>query len=99
MRSKPASPACFLDEAPDGYLGYLPPAEIPSHLAGLAEAARQSGQPAIAGKLDALRQGLPPAQSVILPDGGLAAGLDALLPKIRDDGLHAALREIRATLA
>lgn len=99
MNSKPSSPACFLGEAPDGYLGYLPADELAGHLAGLAEAARQAGQPAIAGKLDALRQGLPTAQVVVLPDAGLAAGLDALLPKIRDDELHATLRVIRAALA
>ncbi|MFC3674637.1 hypothetical protein [Ferrovibrio xuzhouensis] len=89
----PASPACSLDEAPDSYRGYLAPAEIAAVLRAMA-----AGAPAeIAARLDGLCNGLP-APAAQLPSGftgDAAADLDRLLPRIRDDALHAALRALR----
>ncbi|HEX6958888.1 MAG TPA: hypothetical protein VF194_12955 [Ferrovibrio sp.] len=93
-----ASPACALSEAPDSYLGYLTPTEIAARLRGLALAARQAGASAPAEALERLCQDLPAAEPAPIA-ASIAAELDALLPKVRDDRLHAALKEIRAALA
>lgn len=96
-RKPPASPACSLDEAPDSYRGYLAPAEIAAMLQALA-----AGAPAeIAARLEAIRSSLP-APAASLPaslTGDLATDLDRLLPRIRDDALHAAVRAIREMTA
>lgn len=91
-----ASPACSLDEAPDSYRGYLAPAEIAAALQAMAAGA----PPEIAARLEAIRSGLPsPATSLPAGLAGDIADLDRLLPRIRDDALHAALRAIREMTA
>ncbi|MEL3891839.1 hypothetical protein V6B08_16285 [Ferrovibrio sp. MS7] len=85
----PASPSCAARFAPDAYMGFLGPDEIGPCLSQLwrlapDEAARQ------------LLAGLGAATDAPAPD---AAAFQALLgqslPKIRDDALHAALKELR----
>jgi hypothetical protein len=97
----PASSVCSLSEAPDAYRGYLAPAEIAAVLRRAADAAT----PAAAARLDAVLAGLPAPAAA--PPAGFDAGetgndtkalLDRLLPRIADDGLHACLQAIRATL-
>lgn len=92
----PASPACHLAEAPDAYRGYLAPAEI----AAVLQAAARVAPAPLAGHLTALAAGLPAAAPC--PAGFAAesadALLDRLLPRIRDDALHARLRALRAGL-
>lgn len=98
MDSKPrASSVCSLDEAPDDYRGYLPAAEIAARLAAIGACLQERDQSDLAGQIAELRRLLPEggaAESVTEP----AAALDALLPRISDDRLHAALRAIRAAL-
>ncbi|WP_370156728.1 hypothetical protein [Ferrovibrio sp.] len=92
----PASPACSLDEAPDGYRGYLPPAEIAAAVRAMAARAGQTGRERLAAGLAAIADGLPPAAApaTAMPDD-LAAAFDALLPRIRDNALHARLKALR----
>lgn len=62
-----ASPVCYLREAPDSYMGYLPPNEIQA-------------------RLDAL---IP-----LLPDAAARRALNDLLPRIRDDAVHARVKAL-----
>lgn len=96
MEQKPhASPACALNEAPDSYLGYLTPDEIAAQLTAIAGTARSAGRAAWANKVEAVLGALPSASPAPqIADVGTA--LDALLPKIRDDRLHATLKSLRA---
>jgi len=97
MASDPlSSPACALHEAPDSYRGYLPPSEITAVLQAITAVAEQTGRQALAGHLRAILQDLPAPAAVATPAGpDLAAVIDALLPRIRDDRLHAAISTIR----
>ena len=92
-----ASPACALSEAPDAYRGYLEPTEIAAQLASLGAALQAAGHAELAGRLAAICRNLPPAKSeAAIAD--IPAAFDTLLPRIRDDRLHAALMAIRDAL-
>lgn len=89
-----ASPACALPEAPEGYRGYLPPAEIAAQVAAIAAALQRNGRSGLAERLRAAMQ-LP---ADVNPVVDVAAAFERLLPRIADDALHARLREIRDAL-
>lgn len=95
IKNRSASPACSLDEAPDLYLGYLTPTEIAAQLNAIATAARRCGQSDLAARFEALMERLPTPTDTVSVVEDISAAIDALLPKIRDDDLHAALRKIR----
>lgn len=99
MTSKPvASPACAVNEAPDRYLGYWTPAEVAAQLTALAATARRGGREDLAARLDKAMASLPAATAAAPKLFDLAAAFDQLLPKIRDDTLHAELKAIRDAL-
>jgi 5-formyltetrahydrofolate cyclo-ligase len=89
----PASEVCYLDESDPTYAGFDAPSEIAQKLAGLA------GQlpPERHGLLDYVlwRLGGADAQSAAESPEAL---LDAVLPRVRDDAIHAALTALRASL-
>jgi hypothetical protein len=91
-----SSRVCALDEAPDVYAGFATGSEIAAALAGLRGALPAERQALVDYALWRLGlEATPPA-----PDrpGDPAAILAALLPRIRDDALHATLAALRATL-
>lgn len=91
--ARPASAVCYLDEAPDAYSGFAARQEIASVLAGI-------------------RAQLPP-ERIALADYALwqlgavgaaapatpHAALESLLPRVRDDALHATLTALAGSLA
>ena len=92
-----ASPACALSEAPDAYRGYFAPAEIAARLTALARALQAAGRAELADRVAAICRDLPQAEPA--PDvTDIAGAFDALLPRIADDRLHAAVNAIRAAL-
>lgn len=92
-----ASPACALSEAPGAYRGYFAPAETAGRLAALARALQAGGRADLAERAAALCRDLPQAEPA--PDvTDIAGAFDALLPRIADDRLHAAVKAIRAAL-
>ena len=98
MDSKPrASSVCSLDEAPDAWRGYLAPDEIAAGLAGIAAALREQGRSDLAGQIADICRTLPESDAITaVPD--VAAAFEQLLPRIKDDRLHAAVAAIRAAL-
>ena len=92
-----ASPACALSEAPEAYRGYLEPAGIAAQLSAIAAALEAAGRKDLAERMAALRRDLPPAAAVAAVTD-IPAAFDALLPRIADDRLHAALKAIREAL-
>lgn len=91
---RPASDVCYLSEADAAYAGYHTPAEI---AAGL-ESLRGAIPPERTGLLDyalwRLDVAPEPADAANAPTEVLAA----LLPRIRDDSLHAAVAALHASL-
>jgi hypothetical protein len=102
-----ASPVCYLDEADDAYRGYATMAEIQQLIQGWIKLAPTS---AVADSLTALLSRdlagttLAPSvdSSVAIRDAASADNLRdeirRLLPKIRDDAIHAALKAIADSL-
>lgn len=88
LRPRPSSPVCRLDEAPDGYAGYMTRAET---IAVLGEVLAALNGEALA--LLAAGRGSERAAGIRRARDGLVR---ETLPRIRDDAVHAALR---ATLA
>jgi 5-formyltetrahydrofolate cyclo-ligase len=86
-----ASPVCAMEEAPDAYAGFATAGEIAATLTAL----RAETAPERHGLIDyALwRLGEPPAEKAAPP-----ASLEALLPRVRDDALHAALTALQRSL-
>ncbi|MFN4090495.1 MAG: hypothetical protein ACK4QW_15830 [Alphaproteobacteria bacterium] len=80
---RPASPVCFMDEADDRYAGYLGHAEIADLLGDLAARVEIAALATEAG------DGAPGA---LWAD--LARMLAPVLPRIRDERLHAALARL-----
>ncbi len=91
MPQKYASPACFLAEADAAYMGWLAPDALDQ---ALAELLRLAPDAARRQALQALR---PDIQAEHAPDAAaFTEKLGQLLPRVRDDGLHAALKRLRA---
>ena len=98
MDSKPrASSVCSLEDAPDAWRGYLGEAEIAARLAAIVFALREQDRSPLAERVAEICRGLPESEAAAsVPD--TAAAFDQLLPRIRDDRLHAALKGIRDAL-
>ena len=98
MDDKPlASPACALSEAPDSWRGYLEPGEIAAQLAAIGIALREQGRSDLAERIAEISRTLPESDAAApVPD--VAAAFDQLLPRIRDDRLHAAIAASRVAL-
>jgi 5-formyltetrahydrofolate cyclo-ligase len=90
-----ASAVCYLEEAEAGYAGFDSAAETAAKLAALGPLPPER-VPLLDYALWQLRE--VPAASVASIDGPVAAALDALLPRVRDDAVHATLRALRAAL-
>ncbi len=90
-----ASAVCYLDESNPTYAGYDTPAEIAHQLAGIAAQL----PPERRGLLDyALwRLGEAAVEPAAAVDS-VHAVLDRLLPRIRDDAVHAAVAALRASV-
>jgi 5-formyltetrahydrofolate cyclo-ligase len=86
-----ASEVCYLDEAEDAYAGFATEHEIAAVLAGLRDAVPPERQPLIDYALWQLGVEAAPDRS--------ASSLEALLPRVRNNTLHATLKALRATLA
>ena len=103
--NEPASPVCYARDADDVYAGYATRDELLAFLNGVLEAerARKNAQPysaMLTGWIEHLGGEVP-------ADTGAAATrspeetarlLDAMLPRIRDDALHADLSAMRRTM-
>jgi 5,10-methenyltetrahydrofolate synthetase len=91
-----ASEVCYLDEAEASYAGFLTAAETAAAL----ERLRAAIQPERAGLLDyALWRLGAQERAAASPLGDTpATTLDRILPRIRDDALHATLATLRASL-
>lgn len=91
----PASAVCYLNESEPTYAGFDAPAETARQLAGLSVQL----PPERRGLLDYVlwRLGDAPVQAPA-PEESPAALLDRVLPRIKDDAIHAALTALRASL-
>ncbi len=90
-----ASKVCYLDEADAAYAGFATQAEIAAALGGLRSALPPERQALIDYALwQAGAKDPPPSAAGAAPEAILAA----LLPRIRDDALHATLAALLATL-
>jgi 5-formyltetrahydrofolate cyclo-ligase len=94
--ARATSEVCYLDEADAAYAGFDTPAELAATLEGL----RSAIPPERVGlldyalwRLDATPEQAPPAATA--PPTAVLAGL---LPRIRDDALHAAVAVLHASL-
>jgi 5-formyltetrahydrofolate cyclo-ligase len=94
---KVASDVCYLNEAEADYAGFHTPAEIAGALDGL----RGLLPPERVGLLDyALWRLNVPADQFVAPTGATPSEtLARLLPRIRDDAVHAAVAALAASLA
>jgi 5,10-methenyltetrahydrofolate synthetase len=93
--SDPASEVCYLGEADAAYAGYATDSEIAGALSAIAAglpAERRGLADYVLWRLgDTAAEAEPVAESV-------PARLDRLLPRIRDDALHAAVAALRASV-
>jgi 5-formyltetrahydrofolate cyclo-ligase len=89
-----ASPVCYIDEAPAAYAGFLEPSAIIRELETFA--ARIPANRRALLDLALWRLGAPDIVETAERDP--REGLAALLPRVRDDRLHAALRALRESL-
>ena len=91
-----ASGVCYLDEADTAYAGFDTPAEIARQLAALNGSVPHERQ----GLLDYVywRLGQAPAEAAPKAEPA-AALLDRILPRVRDDAVHAALAALRASIS
>ncbi len=96
-----SSPACAMHEADDAYMGYARRAELAGLLRALLGVQRLlvPDNPEAARWLAILRRHLaildaPSSGDAPAPAGDPLAALRAMLPRIRDDRLHADLREM-----
>ncbi len=85
-----ASPACAIAQAGDVYLGYAARDELVAALARLLVTVAEPWRPMLAAHLTALH-GAAPAEVAPLIGGEPADLLRGLLPRVRDDRLHADL--------
>ncbi|HEY4164417.1 MAG TPA: 5-formyltetrahydrofolate cyclo-ligase [Dongiaceae bacterium] len=93
----PSSAVCYAGEAEAGYAGFATGEEIAARFAGL----RPALPPERVALLDyALwRLGAEPTATEAGGDSDAIAELSALLPRIRDDAVHAAISALRDSLA
>jgi hypothetical protein len=92
----PASAVCYLDQADPAYAGFDTTEEITATLSAV-RAALPPERIALADY--ALWRLGAPADSGTLPATAARERLDALLPRIRDNTVHAAVAALRASLA
>jgi 5-formyltetrahydrofolate cyclo-ligase len=94
--ASPASAVCYMNESDPAYAGFDAPAETAHRLAGLI------GQlpPERRGLLDYVlwRLGGAPTETASATES-LPTLLDRLLPRIRDDAIHAAVTALRTSVA
>jgi 5,10-methenyltetrahydrofolate synthetase len=90
-----ASAVCYLDEAEDAYAGFATKPEIATALAGLRGALAPEQQPLVDYALWQLGESEASGAADARPAVDV---LDALLPRIRDDMLHATVTAMRAAL-
>jgi hypothetical protein len=88
-----ASPACAIGEADDVYMGYGGRDELIAALGRLRAAVDKPWQPMLARHVSALQGDAQAAVAEPEPPAGDEAPelLRRLLPRVRDDGLHADL--------
>jgi 5-formyltetrahydrofolate cyclo-ligase len=92
----PSSPVCYLNEADAAYAGFDSAVEAATKLAGLARQLPPERQ----ALLDyAVWRLAAPASTVPAETESAEAVLDALLPRIRNDAVHATIAALRATIA
>ena len=85
--NEPSSPACAIREADDAYMGFAGREEIAVFLAALI-ATEPAWQPILASYLTA------PAKAAPIERTALAPSLRDMLPRVRDDRLHAEILEL-----
>ena len=91
------SPPCFACEMDGTYAGFLPPAELAAALTRLLRLAEEGPEPArwrtaLTAALRRLPEPAPAGAEAKASD--LAGAVRALLPRIADDRLHAALKAL-----
>ena len=95
---KGGSPPCLACEMDEAYAGFLPPAELAAaltRLLRLAEAAPPPARDRWRACLKPILAALPePAGDLPAAAGDVVAEAAALLPRIADDRVHAALKTI-----
>jgi len=89
----PASEVCYLDQADPAYAGFDTPAETAAKLCALVEQVPPERRPLLDYALWRLGAGSEPAAAPVPP-----VPLDAILPRIRDDALHAVIAALRDSL-
>jgi 5,10-methenyltetrahydrofolate synthetase len=93
---RPSSAVCYMDEAGNDYAGFDSDEEIAAELARI--------RPALPPERVALvdyalwRLGVEPAVGEAIAETNAGAELSALLPRIRDDALHATISALRDSL-
>jgi hypothetical protein len=91
-----ASAVCYLDQSDPAYAGF----ETAEEIAATLSAVRAALPPERVGLADyALWRLGATADSEAAPDPAARQRLDTLLPRIRDDAVHAAIAALRASLA
>jgi hypothetical protein len=92
----PSSAVCYIDEADDGYAGFAGRAELIGRLASLRGALAPERVPLADYVL--WRLGASSAAAPSPSDGTPQERLARLLPRVRDDALHAALTALHRSL-
>lgn len=89
------SPPCLACEMGEAYAGFLPPAELAAEITALLGLVEQARNPAQwRAVLEAALQRRPPPSGTGTASSDLVAATRALLPRIADDRLHAALKAL-----
>jgi 5,10-methenyltetrahydrofolate synthetase len=98
--ARPASEVCYLDEADAAYAGFDSAAQIAANLAGLAQHMPPERRALLDYALWRLGEAAAaaPAETTPVEASSPIAALDTLLPRIRDDAVHAAIKALRASL-
>jgi hypothetical protein len=95
--SSSSSPVCYADESDRRYAGDFDAAEIASLLQPLESVLPPERLPLV--EYIYWRLGVQPApRSNGAPPGDIEGYLGKLIPRVADDGIHAALLALRATL-
>jgi hypothetical protein len=93
-----ASPACFLHELDPSYLGYLTRDETAVLIASVRAHLAADLSPALDGQLQAAATQLGPAVPPAASREDVLKQLRIAVPRIADNALHAALKQLLATL-
>ena len=96
-----ASPVCYLDEADPDYSGFLPDADLAAALRPLATSLPPERQPLLEFILWRLTGSVGQETPQLSPsaDPDPAASISRLLPRVRDDGIHLAIRILRDSVS